>query len=159
LILPAAEKDLPQNHRNVICIFRAEPVEVSGLCGKIKFPKGIKNNSMATNAIWHKIADNISEINFNARGLAEVEINGKIICLAKHNNHLFACAQKCPHAGALLADGHIDAFGDLVCPLHKYKFSLKNGRNVSGEGYYLKIFKVEESDSGVFVSVETTGLF
>jgi 3-phenylpropionate/trans-cinnamate dioxygenase ferredoxin subunit len=108
---------------------------------------------------WLKIAGNISEINFNSNGLAELEINGKIICLARQQDQLFACAQKCPHAGALLADGHQDALGNLVCPLHKYKFSLKNGRNISGEGYHLKIFKVEQAADGVFVCLEDTGLF
>lgn len=107
-----------------------------------------------SNQTWHKIADNISEINFNANGLAELEINGKTICLAKHNNQLFACTQKCPHAGGLLADGHLDALGNLVCPLHKYKFSLKNGRNISDEGYYLKTFKTEERKNGVYICIE-----
>jgi 3-phenylpropionate/trans-cinnamate dioxygenase ferredoxin subunit len=109
---------------------------------------------MATNPTWHKIADNISGINFNANGLAEVDINGKTICLAKHHDQVFACTQKCPHAGALLAGGHIDALGNLVCPLHKYKFSLKNGRNISGEGYYLKTFAIQEREAGVFICIE-----
>ena len=108
---------------------------------------------------WHKIASYISEINFNASGLAEIDINGKTICLANHNNQLFACTQKCPHAGALLADGHLDALGNLVCPLHKYKFSLKNGRNISGEGYRLKTFAVEQREDGVFICLENTGFF
>lgn len=114
---------------------------------------------MATNPTWHKIADNISEINFNVNGLAEMEINGKTICISNHNNHLFACTQKCPHAGALLADGHIDALGNLVCPLHKYKFNLKNGRNVSGEGYHLKTFSVEQKEEGVFISMQSNNFF
>lgn len=100
---------------------------------------------------WYKIADNISLINFNANGLAEIDMNGKMICIAKHQDQLFACTQKCPHAGGILADGHLDALGNLVCPLHKYKFSLKNGRNISGEGYFLKIFKTEERENGIFV--------
>ena len=108
---------------------------------------------------WHKIAGNISEINFNSKGLAELEVNGKIICLVRQQDQLSACAQKCPHAGALLAYGHQDALGNLVCPLHKYKFSLKNGRNVSGEGYHLKTFKVEQTAAGVFVCLEPTNLF
>ena len=110
-----------------------------------------------TNPTWHKIADNISQINFNANGLAELDINGKTICLSKHNNQLFACTQKCPHAGGLLADGHLDALGNLVCPLHKYKFSLKNGRNISGEGYHLKTFSVLKNEAGVFVCLENPG--
>jgi nitrite reductase/ring-hydroxylating ferredoxin subunit len=125
------------------------------LCGKQKFPKGIKNKSMAIipSQTWHKIADNISEINFNANGLAEIDINGKTICLAKHSDQLFACTQKCPHAGGLLADGHLDALGNLVCPLHKYKFNLKNGRNISGEGYHLKTFSIETRVDGIFVNM------
>jgi nitrite reductase/ring-hydroxylating ferredoxin subunit len=107
---------------------------------------------------WHKIANNISEINFNANGLGEININGKIICIVKHNNQVFACTQKCPHAGGSLIDGHIDALGNLVCPLHKYKFNMKNGRNTSGEGYYLKTFLTEERQNGVFVCLEDSPL-
>jgi 3-phenylpropionate/trans-cinnamate dioxygenase ferredoxin subunit len=114
---------------------------------------------MASTPTWHKIAGNIVEINFNANGLAEVEINGKTICIAKHNDQLFACTQKCPHAGGILVDGHQDALGHLVCPLHKYKFSLKSGRNVSGEGYYLKTFQIEERKEGVFVCIENPDIF
>jgi nitrite reductase/ring-hydroxylating ferredoxin subunit len=106
---------------------------------------------MALTPTWHKIAGNISEINFNANGLAEIDINGKTICLAKHNHQIFACTQKCPHAGGLFVDGHLDALGNLVCPLHQYKFSLKNGRNISGEGYFLKTFRAEERENGVYV--------
>lgn len=109
---------------------------------------------MASTPTWHKIADNITEINFKSNGLAEIEIHGKIICIAQHNDQVFACTQKCPHAGGVLADGHLDALGNLVCPLHKYKFSLQNGRNISGEGYYLKTFAIEEKDNGVFVRLE-----
>lgn len=99
----------------------------------------------------YKIAGQISEISFNASGLAEVEVNGKIICLARQGQQLFACAQKCPHAGASLAGGRLDALGNLVCPLHKYKFSIKSGRNVSGEGYHLKTYPLEIIEEGIFI--------
>jgi nitrite reductase/ring-hydroxylating ferredoxin subunit len=110
--------------------------------------------ALPLNPTWHKIADDISEINFNTNGLAEINLKGKMICLATHNNQFFACTQKCPHAGGILAHGHLDAFGNLVCPLHKYRFNLKNGRNISGEGYYLKTFAIEEREDGVFVCIE-----
>jgi 3-phenylpropionate/trans-cinnamate dioxygenase ferredoxin subunit len=110
---------------------------------------------MATNPIWVKIADNISEINFSANGLAQIDVNGKTICLGKHKDQLFACAQKCPHAGGTLADGHLDALGNLVCPFHRYKFNPQNGRNTSGEGYFLKTFPLEFRENGVFVNLGT----
>ena len=81
-------------------------------------------------------------------------MGNKIICIALHNNSLTACTQKCPHAGGILSDGFIDATGNIVCPLHRYKFSLRNGRNVSGEDYYLKVYAIEEREAGIFVGLE-----
>ena len=43
---------------------------------------------------------------------------------------------------------------NIVCPLHCYKFSLLNGRNVSGEGYYIKLYRIEQRDDGVFMGLE-----
>ena len=108
---------------------------------------------------WHKIAETIQELQFNDSGLLAMEVNGKIVTLAKVNNALRACAYKCPHAGGILSDGFIDAAGNIVCPLHRYKFSLQNGRNVSGEGYYLKTFVAEIREDGVYVGFEEKGLF
>ncbi|MEP6674911.1 MAG: Rieske 2Fe-2S domain-containing protein [Ferruginibacter sp.] len=108
---------------------------------------------------WHKIADAVNEINFNSNGLAEIEINGKTICIAKHDDELQACTHKCPHAGGRLAEGYLDALGNIVCPLHRYKFNLQNGRNISGEGYYLKIFPLDLRPDGIFVGLEEKGLF
>ncbi len=109
--------------------------------------------SVKQNDIWHKIAESMAEIEFSANNLAELEVNGKKICLGKHDDKLFACTQKCPHAGGILADGYIDALGNLVCPLHRYKFNPQNGRNISGEGYFLKTFLVEAREDGVFINL------
>jgi nitrite reductase/ring-hydroxylating ferredoxin subunit len=109
--------------------------------------------------IWHKIAESLAEINLSANNLATVTVNNKTICIALHKNQLFACTHKCPHAGGSMADGHIDALGNIVCPLHRYKFSLQNGRNTGGEGYYLKTFKVEMRDNGIFIGLEENNLF
>jgi nitrite reductase/ring-hydroxylating ferredoxin subunit len=115
--------------------------------------------SFSPNQGWYRIAGSISEINFSADGLAEVEVFGKKICLGLYRNDVFACVQRCPHAGGILADGYIDAIGNIVCPLHRYKYNLQNGRNVSGEGYFLKTFPVEVRDDGVFISIANSNGF
>ena len=107
-------------------------------------PSSQKNN-------WIKIAESIAEIKFSANGLTELEVEGKKICVGKQDNKIFACTQKCPHAGGILANGYIDSVGNLVCPLHRYKFNATNGRNTSGEGYFLKTYLVEEREEGVFI--------
>lgn len=108
---------------------------------------------------WHKIADHINELEFNSNHIAVAELKGKKICIALYNDKPFAFAYKCPHAGGILADGFIDALGNVVCPLHRYKYSLQNGRNVSGEGYYLKHWPVEIREEGVFVEMEENSGF
>jgi nitrite reductase/ring-hydroxylating ferredoxin subunit len=109
---------------------------------------------------WHKIADSREEIAFSENGMTTIKAGGKNICLAKNKDILSACASQCPHAGGQMADGHIDALGNIVCPLHRYKFSLQNGRNVTGEGYFLKTYPVEIREEGIFIGIEEkSGLF
>jgi len=108
---------------------------------------------------WHQVAESESELTFSTNGIAVVEIKGKKICIARHQNEWFGFAFKCPHAGGIMADGYIDAVGNVVCPLHRYKFSMKNGRNTSGEGYYLKTYPISAREEGIFLGIEDSGLF
>ena len=109
--------------------------------------------------VWHKLADSVEEIAFSLNNMAEVTVAGKTLCLALYKEQVFASSSKCPHAGGSLSQGYLDAMGNIVCPLHRYKFSLQNGRNISGEGYYLKTFPVEIRHSGVFVGFEESNFF
>jgi nitrite reductase/ring-hydroxylating ferredoxin subunit len=108
---------------------------------------------------WVKIAASLEEISFNSNNLTEMDADGKMICLGKKDEVIFAFAQKCPHSSGLLVNGFVDALGNVVCPLHRYKFCMKNGRNVSGEGYYLKHWPVEVREDGVYVGLEKDKLF
>ena len=108
---------------------------------------------------WTKIADSITEIDFSSNHIAEVMAEDKKICVAKYQENIFAFAYKCPHAGGFFVEGFVDALGNVVCPVHRYKYCLKNGRNVSGEGYYLKHWPVEIRDDGVYVGLDTNKLF
>ena len=108
---------------------------------------------------WYKIADSPSEIIFPGNNIVEIMAGDKTICIAKFNDILYAFPQKCPHAGGFFCEGYIDPLGNVTCPIHRYKFALKNGRNVSGEGYYLKHWPVEVRDEGVFVGMERNKLF
>ena len=108
---------------------------------------------------WHKVADSKEGLFFKENNLLQTVVAGKAICLSKKEEVIMACAAKCPHAGGTMADGFIDAMGNIVCPLHRYKYSLKNGRNVSGEGYFLKTYPVETRTDGVFVGIEENKLF
>jgi nitrite reductase/ring-hydroxylating ferredoxin subunit len=107
---------------------------------------------------WHKIAESEAGMEWNENGMTVVEVKGKKICICKFQDSWFAFAYQCPHAGGLLEDGYIDAVGNVVCPVHRYKFSLKNGRNTSGEGYSLKTYPAELRADGLFIGLEEGGL-
>ena len=111
---------------------------------------------------WVKVADSIAEVALGLNNLVEIVADEKRICVGMYGKEFFAFSAKCPHASGVLAEGFIDALGNVVCPLHRYKFCMKNGRNVSGEGYYLKHWPVEVREEGVFVGLESKnflGLF
>lgn len=100
---------------------------------------------------WHKIADRTEDLPFATNQIAVVEAAGKPLCVGKYQNAYYAFAYTCPHAGGVMAKGFIDALGNVACPLHRYKFSLKNGYNVTGEGYRLKTYPVAIRTDGIYV--------
>lgn len=77
----------------------------------------------------------------------------KRVCLLRKGERLFAFAASCPHAGAPLCEGRVDAKGRVVCPLHGYRFNPANGYNASGEGYKLKTYPVKEEEGRIFVQL------
>ena len=109
---------------------------------------------------WHRIAPTIEHLKFASKNMAVVELNGKQICIAKHGAGLFAFSNKCPHAGGSLSEGFIDPLGNIVCPVHHYRYNIKTGRDTMGEGYFLKTMPVEIREDGVYVGIdESKGLF
>jgi nitrite reductase/ring-hydroxylating ferredoxin subunit len=108
---------------------------------------------------WYKIADSVSELPFGVINLVDLEVAGKRVCLVRTSGGLAACAAKCPHAGGDMCEGFLDKNENIVCPIHRYVFNLETGRDVSGEGYFLKIYPVKESELGIFLGLEEGGLF
>lgn len=107
---------------------------------------------------WIKIAENIADLPFNNEGLVEMEVNGKNLCISVFREEIRVCAAKCPHASGKMAQGYIDSLGNVVCPLHRYRFDPKTGKNTSGEGYYIKSYKVEMRPEGIFIGFEENNL-
>ena len=100
---------------------------------------------------WIKVAASPDEINFGSNNISEVLVGGKPVCIARWHNTYFAFTSTCPHAGGRFAQGFIDVLGNVVCPLHRYKFCLNNGHNVSGEGYRLKRWPLK-IENGIYIN-------
>lgn len=74
----------------------------------------------------------------------QISIAEKNICISKLENTYYGYTDVCPHAGVLLSEsGSLVKECIIVCPLHGYKFNIKNGRNITDEGYKLKTYLVK----------------
>src|SRR5579872_1820284 len=103
---------------------------------------------------WHKIAADPAGIHWSPGNVAEVDVDGKKICLGRFQEEWYGFSATCPHAGAPLIDGYVDGSCHLICPVHQLKFNLKTGRDKFGDGYLLKTYPVEVRPDGVYVGIE-----
>ena len=108
---------------------------------------------------WKLITDAPLSLVWPTNNLMEMEVDGKKFTLAKFKDTYFAFASKCPHASGWMEQGYINPLGQVVCPLHRYCFDMKNGRNTSGEGYFLKTYPVQLRDEGLFIGFQSFSLF
>lgn len=106
---------------------------------------------------WYRIAPDIASLHFPDNNMITVDCGGKTITLGLYNGTIFGFAYKCPHASGIFANGNIDPLGNVICPLHRYKFNISNGRNTTGEGYYMKTYPVEVREDGVYAGIEEGG--
>jgi 3-phenylpropionate/trans-cinnamate dioxygenase ferredoxin subunit len=113
----------------------------------------------ATEMHWVLITDAPLSLDWPDNQLLDLEVDGKKITLARFKDGYFAFAQKCPHASGRMAQGYINPLGQVVCPLHRYAFDMKNGRNTTGEGYFLKTYPVELRPNGLFIGFKPNSFF
>jgi 3-phenylpropionate/trans-cinnamate dioxygenase ferredoxin subunit len=108
---------------------------------------------------WELVTDAPLSLEWPANNLIEMEVAGKKVTLAKWQDSYFAFASKCPHASGRMASGYINPLGQVVCPLHRYAFDMKNGRNTTGEGYFLKTYPIETRPEGIFIGFKRNSFF
>jgi len=63
-----------------------------------------------------------------------------------------AIADRCTHNGASLSQGRLTAFGEVVCPLHGYRFRLMDGR-CSEACEDAEVFPIKEENGEIFIAV------
>ncbi len=108
---------------------------------------------------WYKAANNEAEIILNRNGIGIIELEGKKICVAKYKNEWHAFSYHCPHAGGIMAEGYLDGSGNVACPIHGYKFNMKNGRCKIPDGFNIKTFRVDAKEDGFYIGIEEGKLF
>ncbi len=78
------------------------------------------------------------------------DIDGHPLLYIHKDEVSYVTHRKCPHASQDLSTGDQVGF-NIICPKHHYKFDIRNGRNVSGEGYRLKVYPVLIDEHGEYI--------
>jgi nitrite reductase/ring-hydroxylating ferredoxin subunit len=107
---------------------------------------------------FHLLTPDPDLLSFNGAGIAVIQVQEKSICITRYRDEWYAFASKCPHASGAMNEGFVDAAGYIVCPVHRYRFSLKNGLDAAGEGYKLKTYRLERRGKALFVGIDSFNL-
>jgi nitrite reductase/ring-hydroxylating ferredoxin subunit len=85
------------------------------------------------------------------RGVAR-EADGLRVAVFRHGGELVALSGRCPHANGPLGLGWIEE-GEVVCPLHRWRFRLSDGRCTTMRGNSVHRFRCEVRGDEVWVEV------
>jgi nitrite reductase (NADH) small subunit len=81
-----------------------------------------------------------------------VDCKGLSIAILNDAGTYRAMTDRCPHAGGSLGKGWIDD-GEVVCPLHRWRFRLDSGRCTTERGNTLRRFPCELRDGKIWIAV------
>ena len=105
-----------------------------------KIPQVLPNNVMP--AVESSPARPMIRSQEIAEGCAKLlRVKGEEMAVFKSNGQLYGIQNICPHEGGLLCNGWIEG-GEVVCPLHGYKFDLKAGACSTDPKLRVKVFKL-----------------
>jgi nitrite reductase (NADH) small subunit/3-phenylpropionate/trans-cinnamate dioxygenase ferredoxin subunit len=86
--------------------------------------------------------------------IKRVKAGGKTLCLVGFENKIYALSARCPHAGGDLTAGWCKE-GKLICPVHRYSYSLETGKGSEGQNDYIESYLVEIRDDAVYVGISS----
>jgi nitrite reductase/ring-hydroxylating ferredoxin subunit len=79
-------------------------------------------------------------------------VEGLPLAILNDGGKFYAVFGRCPHAGGPLGRGWIED-GEVVCPLHQWRFKLDSGRCTTVRGMGVHRFPCEVRDGEVWVAV------
>lgn len=100
---------------------------------------------------WYKISGIVAT---EKPFIKKVKAGGKTFCLVGYEGQIYALSAKCPHAGGDLTGGWCKD-GKLICPLHRYSFSLQTGKGSEGQNDYIESYPVEIRDAVIYVGISS----
>ncbi|TXE14282.1 Rieske (2Fe-2S) protein [Algoriphagus aquimarinus] len=83
------------------------------------------------------------------RSIHKIHLDEKVIALVRLGEIFYAFQADCPHRGTSLIEGTLTNRGEIICPLHKYRFEIKSGKVKVGSCGDLEIYQNELTEVGL----------
>jgi nitrite reductase/ring-hydroxylating ferredoxin subunit len=88
---------------------------------------------------------------FPEKTIKKIQVDGKQLAGIRIGNEIFVFDSFCPHRGASLLQATCNGIGELICPLHHYRFDLKTGNVRAGSCADLKIYHTRLDEWGLLI--------
>ena len=82
-----------------------------------------------------------------------LKVRGQLFNLIHAETGFVATNDTCPHMHEPLHKGTMNAFNEIICPLHHYRFNLASGQESNNRCQDLKIYPVNITPDGVFLEI------
>ena len=107
------------------------------------------------NIHWYLVFESMEEARNRVplNKTVRVEIPGKTLCLAHSPDGFYATDDRCPHQGLPVSRGGVCEDGHLVCPFHRYAWSLHTGKESRGIEANMRFYEVIEDKEGLFIGI------
>ncbi|EAZ82123.1 Rieske (2Fe-2S) protein [Algoriphagus machipongonensis] len=83
------------------------------------------------------------------QSIKKVLVGEHKIALLRIEDNFHAFQASCPHRGASLLEGTFNQRGEIICPLHHYRFDLNTGDVKAGSCGDLEIYRTELKENGL----------
>lgn len=90
---------------------------------------------------------------FPERTIKKIQLGEKQLAGVRIGEKIFVFDSFCPHRGAPLTQGRINGLGEIVCPLHEYRFDLATGTIRAGSCGDLEIYPAQVEPDGLKIIV------
>lgn len=90
---------------------------------------------------------------FPERRIKRIQLGGKQLAGVRIGESIFVFQAYCPHRATSLIGGSINGIGEVICPLHGYRFDLLTGEIRAGSCGDLEVFDARIESDGLKITV------
>ncbi len=83
----------------------------------------------------------------------EKMVENRSLCFVRTEQRIFVILDRCSHNGERLSKGRLNAFGEIICPWHGYRFQLATGRECGERSRDVETFPIREAADGIYVGM------